>query len=87
MTVAWWLTAYLIPRAMAAGSPAATLASASSGSLGSSVTRTDRMLGGRRDAHHAGPAPGPWPRPAMRLAMAVPWMPQNCPPGARPEWV
>ena len=44
MTVAWWLTAYLIPRAMAAGSPAATLASASSGSLGSSVTRTDRML-------------------------------------------
>jgi hypothetical protein len=44
ITAAPFLTAYLIPRAMAAGSVLATAGLDSSGSLLSSVTRTERIL-------------------------------------------
>jgi hypothetical protein len=47
------------------------------GSLYSRVTRIDKIC-----------ADGAIPvLPATRLATAVPWLPQNGPPGTRPDWL
>ena len=85
MTLAPRATAYLIPAAMAAGSRRVTAAAEFSGSLYSSVTRTDstRARGAIPVMPTAPPAPCPWP--AMREATAVPSEPQNGPTAVRPE--
>ena len=85
MTCAPCRSAYLIPRAMASGSAAATVELASSGSLVSSVTRTDRIFASGATPITPSAWCGPCPCPAMMLATAVPWTPQNGPPAVRPE--
>ena len=85
MTWAPCRTAYLMPRAMASGSAATTVGLASSGSLFSSVTRTERIFAWGATPMMPSAWCGPCPCPAMRLATAVPWTPQNGPPAVRPE--
>jgi hypothetical protein len=77
MTVAPCVTAYLMPDAIASGSLCVMAASPFKGSLYSKVTRIDRIR-----------ADGAIPLlPATRLATAVPSIPQNGPPGTRPDWL
>ena len=76
-----WSAAYLMPSAMPAASRRLTARSEASGSLNSSVTRTERIF-----AAGATPVlPDPCPWPAIRPATAVPSTPQNGPPGSRPR--
>ena len=72
MTWAPWRTAYRMPRAMAIGSAATVVALASSGSLFSRVTRTERIFAWGATPMIPSACRGPCPCPAMRLATAVP---------------
>ena len=84
MTVAPCATAYLMPAAMAAGSRPVTAASASSGSLYSRVTCTDRIRAPGAIPVMPSDPPDPCPCPAMRPATAVPSSAQYAWPGPRP---
>ena len=75
MTVAPWLTAYLMPAAIEAGMAAATDDRLSWGSSGGSVTGTDRIRASGATPIMPAPPPDPWPRPAIRLAIGVPCSP------------
>ena len=74
-----------MPRAIDIGRRVTVLALASSGSLLSSVTRTERILAAGATPTIPSAWCGPCPCPAMRLATAVPWIPQNWLPGFSPE--
>gem|GEM_PF-3951426 len=76
MTRAPWPTAYLMPSAMAPGRPRVSAGREFSGSLYSSVTRTDRIRAAGAMPTMPSWSPGPCPCPAMTPATAVPSTPQ-----------
>ena len=79
------LTAYLIPAAIASGSPDVTLASVACELVLSSVTWTDSSRAAGATPNTPSEFPEPWPWPTIRLAIAVPWIPANFE-GLDPHW-